>query len=179
VTYDPTREDPFRNNPWEWVVFIARVIVSGVIILVAVFLICSCAPHPSAIAPQTDTVARVPWSPNDRPVRLYVLNMERGIYHGYWSAAGILHWESGEAEVAVGGAVDQRLPSGRVLAPGAGRAKPKARKAPARSTLSITYPFLWSYQARGRYVLDFHVMTGATLPDTTCVIELRRTDGRP
>jgi len=136
-----SEDNGWRKTTWPDV---GKELIFWSAIIALALILCSCAPyaghgavgHAGSVGraveatdavPRDSIAARVPWSPNDRPVRIYVLNMERGIYHGYWN----------------------------------------------------DNPFLWAYQARGRYVLDFHVMTGATLPAIPCTIELRRTDGRP
>ena len=145
--------DGFRGerDDFEFLGGVCRVVVEvGVLVLLVtlISMLCSCAPRVSPEPPwpdayiQPDTIdtpteyvdsvpiPRAPWSPGGRPVRWYVLNVEPGIWHGYWN--------------------DQ--------------------------------PFLFGFLYDGdkpRYVLSLDVMTGSAVVVTPCIIELRRTNGRP
>ena len=147
------RKDKVVDVLWCVLIFVVALIV----ISFAANLLCSCAPHKSAIAPQTDIAARdsmqfrVPWSPNGRPVKFYVLNVEPGIYHGYWAASSITYpflW----------GILAERL-----------RVTP----------ITTPHNILLGWRTHPGLVLQMHQQTGAVLPDTACIIEIQNTGGRP
>jgi hypothetical protein len=254
------------------------------VLLCVLALLCSCAPRVSPEPPWPDVyiqpdsfdtcagyvdgvdMPRVPWSPNGRPVRLYVVNVEPGTYFGYWSPftsvsfpnenpdnvgtvpgaspgmgqpflwgflveAGIWHgyWEGRGGVVAPWMPVWGRWPNYRaerlpVLVDSvlgtALRLRGNATRRNGKTVQSgllvgenqpVSFPFLFGFllEKRGavghtepigcaleavgapflfgflydrdkpRYVLSMQLMTGSAVVGGPCVIELRRTEGRP